>query len=305
MDTEYKIPASMIKDFESIVPASLNEDEMSKVQKYVLLTRERQESKQFFEVFIFNLNNLRICFDLKSGDTAVMSSACPPAASEYIALNALVTNYISAGKSVAEYTRASAKRIFDGCKDGEDPYNIYVSEQYDSSKSYRFLMNLRNFVQHTGMPLSLREGRYAFDVAQILDTPHFNMNDKFKIDLKDFLEKFDLGDKVPCLAMTITIAEFTAVLVDIYRKYISCINPKIAEAYRNIKSIVRKNPSLLCKTHKCFKNHIIYELENGYHAVNIKDDPTKAFESFDKYLEEIYLSEKKAYDEIRACFIPF
>ena len=68
MDTLTSIPASFIKDFSSLHVADLTTDEHTLLVDYIALTRDIIEANQLFEVFYFNLLNLRNYFILHSDD---------------------------------------------------------------------------------------------------------------------------------------------------------------------------------------------------------------------------------------------
>lgn len=68
MDTLTSIPASFIKDFSSLHVADLTTDEHTLLVDYIALTRDIIEANQLFEVFYFNLLNLRNSFILHSDD---------------------------------------------------------------------------------------------------------------------------------------------------------------------------------------------------------------------------------------------
>lgn len=68
MDTLTSMPASFIKDFSSLHVADLTTDEHTLLVDYIALTRDIIEANQLFEVFYFNLLNLRNSFILHSDD---------------------------------------------------------------------------------------------------------------------------------------------------------------------------------------------------------------------------------------------
>ena len=68
MDTLTSIPASFIKDFSSLHVADLTTDEHTLLVDYIALTRDIIEANQLFEVFYFNLLNLRNSFIIHSDD---------------------------------------------------------------------------------------------------------------------------------------------------------------------------------------------------------------------------------------------
>ena len=299
MDTTEQIPASLIENLDSIQPAELSDDELTTIENYICLTRDAQETKQLFDVFYFNLLCLKNSFILYARDTVKKLPNCPECNSESIALNALVINLISSAKTLVESLRAAAIRWFEKDKDNKDKFNIYVSNVYDNSIVYRILMNLRDFAQHGDLPVSLKEGRYSFDIYQILTTPHFNLNKQVKEDMNKFLSNFDPSKEVACLALTITIADFVVKVIDIYREFLSSIKGSVSSSYSRIQEMVKLKPSIICNTHEDFKGYIFYSVENVYHVFNPKDNANKMIREYEKYTADILNDEKKAFDELR------
>ncbi len=302
MDTILQIPSNFIKDFDLIQPASLNADESKTVMQHIGLTRDVKESKQLFDIFYFNLLCLRNNFTLYAGDTVERLSSCPDYASENISVNALVINLISSAKTLVEFLRTSAREWFEKDSNGKDKFGIYVSEIYDKSSNYRILMNLRDFAQHGSLPVSCKEGRYSFDIYQILTAPYFSLNKQVKTDMEDFLSKFDLSKNVPCLALTFTIADFVVMVTEVYRTFLSFIKKCISSSYSQVRDMIKSNPSLLCNNHTLFEGNIIFVLDNMYHAFDTRDDSNLMVIEHEKTIADIYKTEKNSFEALKSSF---
>lgn len=298
MDTEMLIPAKFIDDIELIQPADLSNDELNIIKNYIELTRDVQETKQLFDVFYFNLLCLRNNFTFYAGDTVEKLPNCPESSSETIAVNALVINLISSAKTLVEALRTTAIRWLEKDEEKKDKFNIYVSDVYDKSCVYRILMNLRDYAQHGSLPVSQKEGRYSFDVSQILDTPHFNLNKQVIFDMEGFLSNFDSSEVIACLALTITIADFVVKVVDIYRKFLFYIKRNVSSSYIKIQKMITLKPTIICDTHQYFKGFIIFLDGDTYHAFDPNGNPNKMIIEYDKYTAEIFKDEKNAFDKL-------
>lgn len=303
MDTILQIPAKLIKNFELIQPVKLSEDELTTIVDYICLTRDAQETKQLFDVFYFNLLCLRNNFTLYAGDTVEKLPNCPEYSSENIAVNALVINLISSAKTLVERLRGDVGRWLDKNGTNEDTFNEYVRNIYDESMVYRILMNLRDFAQYGNLPVSLKDGRYSFDISQILETPHFKLNKQVQTDMNNFLSNFNPSEKVACLALTITISDFVVKVIDIYRKFLFYIKDYISSSYRKIQKMIELNPTIICNTHEAFKGYIIFSAEGMYHALNPNDNPNKMICEYVKDIADIFRDEKKSFDELNSLFI--
>lgn len=298
MDTTLQIPASLISGLDSLYVAELTDNELNTINDFISLTRDAQETKQLFDVFYFNLLCLRNSFILYAGDTVESLPSCPEYNSENIAVNALVINLISSAKTLAECLRNTAIRWFEKDKENNDAFNVYVSSVYDESIVYRMLMNLRDFAQHGNLPVSQKEGRYSFDLYQILNTPHFNLNKQVKEDMNDFLSKFEPSEEIACLALTITIADFTVKVIDIYRKFLTHIKENISLSYDKVQQMIKANPSIVCRTHESLNGFVIYYIDDECHAFNPTDNPNMLIDEYDKYTMYIYENEKNALDDL-------
>ena len=301
MDTLTSIPASFIKDFSSLHVADLTTDEHTLLVDYIALARDIIEANQLFEVFYFNLLNLRNSFILHYDDEISRTEHCPDCSSDFIAFNAFVINLISSSKTLTEFLRATAKRWLG---DNNNNYNLYVSKKYDESFNYRFLINLRDYMQHGYLPVSFCYGRYSFDPDQILDVPHFNVKNKLKNDLENFIKELEVPDQTnPHIALTFAISSFVVTVTDIYRKFLYYFQRPVSSSYKEIKELIKEKPSIVCNYHKDFEGYIIYDIEeDGFHAFNSKDNPNNMINDYAKRCAEIYNDETAVYDELRTHF---
>ena len=298
MDTATQIPAKFIENIELIQPADISDDELNIIKDFIELTCDVQETKQLFDVFYFNLRSLRNDFTLYAGDTVEKLPNCPESSSETIAVNALVINLISSAKTLVEALRTTAIRWLEKDEGKKDEFNIYVSGIYDKSSVYRILMNLRDYAQHGSLPVSQKEGKYSFDLSQILDTPHFNLNKQVISDMKGFLSNFDSSEVIACLALTITIADFVVKVVDIYRNFLFYIKGNVSSSYAEIKKIITLKPNIICDAHPVLEGYIIYSEKDTYHAFDPNDNPNKMINEYDKYIADIFKEEKIAFDNL-------
>ncbi len=312
MDTAITFPETFIEDFNSLRLADLTDGERILLIDYVALTRDMAEANQLFEVFFFNLTNMRNSFVFGINDTVIRTNHCPDFKSDVIAINSLVINLISSAKTLTEFLRCTANRWIGGNpkndkKKYKDKYNVYVSDIYDTHFNYRFLINLRNYMQHGYLPVSFREGKYSFDVKQILDTPHFEVKGYLKNDIENFLEKlsFQYGH-IPCVSLVITISDFVVNVTDIYNNFIFFFKDYVSDYNNKVKKLIEEKPSIVCDYHNTFKGYIIYDKDkNGYHAFNSKDDADKMMDLYKKRAFDVYKDEKQAYDELHSYLIPY
>jgi len=304
MDTVTNIPIGIIEDADSLHLADLTDEERTLIVDYIALTRDVIEANQLFEVFCFNLLNMRNSFVFKMNDTVTRTDCCPDFDSDFIAVNSLVVNLISSAKTLTEFLRERTNRWFGGSNDKKnkykDKYNVYISGIYDTSFNYRFLINLRNYMQHGYLPVSFKEGRYSFDVKQILDTPHFDVNGQLKTDINNFIAKLEIpGENIACISLTLTISDFAVRVTDIYKNFLYYIKKCVQTSYNEVEKLIEAKPHVVCDYHDSFKGYIIYDVdETAYHVFDSKDDPSNMMRAYEKRAFAVYRYEKQAYDEL-------
>lgn len=302
MDTIKIIPSSIVENFDSLHVADLTKEQQNLIITHIALTREVIEANQLFDAFYYNILNMRNSFTFNMDDTVCKTENNPNYDNEYIAVNALVINLISSAKTLTEYLRNAADRWFGNSeKRYKDNYNKYVSNIYDTSFNYGLLSNLRNYMQHGNLPISFRDGRYCFDVKQIQSTPHFNISGKLKTDIKKFIEKCEIpGETIPCLSLTLTIADYSLKVIDIYKKFLFYFKKEISSSYNEIQNLILNKPSIVCDYHPALKGHIIYDSDETYHAFNTNENPNKMMGIYEKKVADIYKEEKQIYDKMHS-----
>ena len=306
MDTLINIPIVFIKEPDSLHVADLTEQEHTLLVNHVALTRDVIEANQLFEVFYFNLLSMRNSFVFNMNDTVVRTDYCPDYDFDFVAVNSLVINLISSAKTLTEFLRETANRWLGNSENKDDKYkdkyNVYVSGIYDSSFNYRFLINLRNYMQHGYLPVSCVENRYSFDVKQILATPHFGIKGQLKNDIEKFLKEIESPVKtIACMSLTLTIANFAVIVTDIYRKFLFYIKKNVSSSYNDVKKLIEFKPSIVCDYHEGFNGYIIFDDDgNNLHAFSSNENSNKMISAYEKRSADIYKDEKKAYDELHS-----
>jgi len=303
MDTEKRIPINKIENAGELHLANLTEDERSLINNYVLLTGNVVEANQLFDCFYFTLQNLRTCLTLNSNDIIIRTEHCPNYGTDFIAINSLVISFISSAKTLTEFLRIISKKWLGD--NTTNMFDIYCSEKYDNNYTYRLLINLRNYMQHGYLPVSLNSDRYCFDVHQILNASHFQVKSKLKADMENLIAKLDKpGDRIANLALTYSLAEFTVEIIDIFKYFLSCFKSVIHNSFSNLVKLIKDKPSILCDYHKDFNGYIFYSKENReLQAVDTNEDPNSMMTSIEKKVSNIYSEEKHNFDEMQKLFV--
>lgn len=300
MDTVKFLPINTVDDLESINIPDLTDEMRSIFVEHVDLIKVVTESNQLFDVFYFNLLNMRNSIVLSIGDTATKTIHYPNYDSEFIAINAFVINLISSAKTLTEFLGNSAKKWLSEDSSPKDKFNQYLSDIYDTQYIYRLLINLRNYAQHGNIPVSSHDGLYGFDFTQIINPSFFTIKGNHKKDLEHFIEVCEIpGENIPYLSLTLTLANFTVQVIDIYRKYLYYMRKTVSSSYKNIKKIISDDSTLVCHKHKLFKNHIFYDCDDrSLHCFDISVNPNATMNLYQKKVADIYNAENKQFEEL-------
>lgn len=147
MDTERMLPYQNF-DIDDITLLDFTDDALQIIQTYVEVTRHTQEIHQLFELFRYNLRRLLSVYDLNNRDRIKRHEPYFEEFSDRIELNALVINYISAGKTLIDSLRSCIEHAYSENSSTSEKFSKFLSSVYDSCFSYRLLTRLRDFAQH-------------------------------------------------------------------------------------------------------------------------------------------------------------
>ena len=158
-----------------------------------------------------------------------------------------------------------------------------ISKEYDNSFSYRFMYFMRNFTQHSSIPIKYINNVYSFDVYNILNINHFSIKKDIKEDLN---KQFDImkNQGVPYLDLEPMILA--------YEKSVYCI---LNEAYFYIESILKTNRDkayIIINENQQFiynvygDNSFCWKCGDKPHALPIKDNPLNLCKSEKKRVIE-------------------
>ena len=125
-------------------------EELKAIIDYVEITRHIQEIHQWYEIFMYSLDQLKKATWYNNT----------------IGINTYLISLIGAGKTIADSMSLCIEK---NCGKEE---RLFISNEYDDNFSYKFLIRLRNYSQHGHIPVSIIENRPKFDLMQIYNTPH-------------------------------------------------------------------------------------------------------------------------------------
>lgn len=281
MDTRRYILKEHVQDFPDVIDIPHVEEEIrNALRKYVAFGEELQCLEQLFEVFAYNLEQLDSYCTMYYDDRIIRNRDRKPAT--FIEINAHFINVISSGRSLMEAT----EKIF-GVLAGEDRKNAFaencIHKKYDEVFAYRFFYFLRNYAQHGYLPVSRKaDGKFCFDLTQILRTEHFHLKASMQEDLEmisaEIQEKFH---SEPYIAFTVTLDAYALAVVEIYFQFLKEIESDVHEIYHRQIEILNQYPELSMGE----ENMILYDVEDTMiHLYNRKESLWNAFLEYKKYV---------------------
>ena len=248
-------------------------DELAEVIDYIEITSHIQEIYQWYQIFNYNLVQLKNVITSKNN----------------IAINASAIAFLSAGKNLVESMELCMK-LFYGSE--SDEYNLfrkdYLVKEYDSHFSYRFLTRLRNYSQHCHIPVSYNENGPCFDINQIYNTSHYSFNKTIKSEIDKMInDVFSKSDYLFTLAIEPTVCSYTCSVYKIYNGFLKNIRSKLISMQEGCFKGFEKNPELIeHKDHPDFEGMIFYIIEENPEIVYMFDTTEKPQELLGKKLNE-------------------
>lgn len=302
MDTERFFSTKDI-DIGKVNVYVLDDTDKESVTAYVELTRHIQELKQRFDMFRFNLETLLRHYDIYPTDKVKRKLCLPPGCSDFIAINALTTNLISAGRAITDSAEVCMKNSYGETSDVMRSFKENcLSKIYDENFGYRFLYHMRNFSQHLHLPVSYSDGLYSFDLWQILNTPHVKSNAALKKELSELNRKaMDNHDSVFHLSYCITLAQYTYAVSFIYVEFLKYIKRRLFKLKNDIMRIVVHHPDAMTHEDERFSGNFLYLLsedDTTLHMFAPDDQVDKMYNQHLKEARKFYSTKKREYDII-------
>ena len=253
-------------DISKLKVPNLKLEEEKSLKKYISITKQIQELDQLFHIFRYNLKMLLNHYKIYHDGTIEYHYFYDSDESDYIIINTLVINYIGSGRTLTEAIEKVIEDIFGKNtnlfkKLKED----YISKEYDTNLSYRFLHCMRNFSQHGYLPVSINNnGMCVFDIDAILSAYHFTFNKKIKDEMLDIKQKiYEKYEGYPKINFTKTIADFNMGVIKVYKDFLNIIDTELASSVKEVKKLIKKKPKLIHKSSTHLNNFILYRLSDG------------------------------------------
>ena len=155
----------------------------------------------------------------------------------FLNINRLIINYLSAIRTFLDHSETNLKKRYESDPQRITSFKNACSKEYDNNFSYRFVYELRNYVQHCGMPLgSLALG--ASLVNPVTNKAKRVMEVKFVRDelLEDSKWKAQIRDEIQKLPQEFDITSHLSEMMKcIKRINLILIEKEVSELIKNAK----------------------------------------------------------------------
>lgn len=275
--------------------AELSLDEVELAKNYVELTRHLQEIRHLYLMFQYGLDCIDSNYILMSNGKLLRNNEPAITEADFVAINAMVTNLISAGRTLVESMECYITENYQNDNSDRKEYMDFYHKTYDSSFPYRFLIRMRDYSQHGHLPVNQYDEWYGFDLYQVLNKPHFKHNALIKQQLENAAkEVIDTYGDVPRLSLAMTLSEFTAYLLSIYYQFWVSVESAINVSEKKFKELITSHPENVNVVGDENVSLFIYDVDaDGMaHMVFTDDDAsqmismfkTEAKEAADRYM---------------------
>lgn len=255
--------------------------------KYMDTGRHLQEVQQLFGMMRFNLDQIYKQYDLRFNDCIYSLDGAPV---DMIQLNALICNAVSSARTLIESMEVFDKALIDS---QEHFHKNYTAKVYDASYSYRIIDMLRNYMQHGHVPVSYDGERIFFNLSEILDVKHMNMNKKLveKLDnIRTEIVESGSEARLTCVSM---LYEYFLDVYNLYSGFYSYIQWDMEKLASDVKTVLQEHPDYIKNTNG-FPFVAVYADDNGIvHGFSSQDDFGIMFEQFKQKAESAFENYKR------------
>ena len=280
-------------ELESMEIHRLCEDDNSYMIFFVEVNRHIKEINNLFKVYRYNLETFLEGYMVFNSD--VVQPKKMFINGDYITVNAMVTNIVSAGTSLVDSINCFCKECEKNKKYFsknliENFYDNVISSEYDNEFAYKFGYFLRNYSQHCHLPVSFNNEKYSFDLYRILITPHFNFNKKLKKELEEYRDKImtDYAD-TPTISFSNTLVRYNYSIHKIYYLFFEKFKSMNDELLKNLEERITKDPEIINKNN----GYIFYENDDSIHCINPGNHPEELYSSLQEEALDYYEKERK------------
>lgn len=263
--------------------AELSPDEVELAKQHVEITRHLQEIQQLYLMFQYALDCIDSKYTLMSNGKVLKNNDPANTEADFIAINAMVNNLISAGRTLVESMECYVSENYPKDDSNRKEYMDFYHKTYDISFPYRFLIRMRDYSQHGHLPVNQDGEWYGFDLYQVLNKPHFKHNGLIKQQLDNAVkEVMDVYGDIPRLSLAMTLAEFTANLLGMYYQFWVSVEPAMIISAIKFKELIVNHPENVNVVGDENVSLFIYDVDDDgvAHMVFTDDDTSQMMSMF-------------------------
>lgn len=262
--------------------STLNNLDLENVDYYVEITRHLQEIYHLYQVLMYTLGCVKNNYILLNTGEVLRSDNAPISESDYIVINAMVNNVISAGRTLVEAMECYINVNFDENDVDYEKFFKCLHDTYDTSFAYRLLTRLRDYSQHGHLPVSQNGDWFGFDLYLICIKPHYKHNAQIKQQLEGYIQEVtDVYGDIPRLGLSMTLAEYIAKLLSVYNCFWICVKSDLSVSYERMKLIVEQYPDNVNCLGDTNNMVFVYNIEDGMaHLFFINENPLTMVDGF-------------------------
>ena len=238
--------------------------------KFVQANAHIQELEYLFQIYQYNFTLLHGKFTLKVDDSIQKKDSID--IENYVAINALVINLISAAKILTDSIQVFYKKY-----SSEEEFQKI--NRFDESFSYRLCYFLRNYSQHGHLPVSCPDGtHYCFELKRILNTQDFSIKKTTKEEFTNITDEiYEKYKDSPKIGFVITLVEYDYIINEIYNDFLLKIKSCYYNIIDSIETFVQNYPHYLCEHGSAppfFKKYLCYMTDDSdeLHTVDWSND---------------------------------
>ncbi len=276
----------------------LTPEDLESAKHFVEMTRHLQEIHSLFLVFKYNIDILQDKYELMNGGKVFCDQKPANNEADYIAINAYLTNIISAGKTLVNSMQCYVESNSYVDSAVREKYLGFVDKIYNTSFAYKLLIRLRDYAQHGHLPVSAEGNSYYFDLVQIVNKPHYNHNRTLEAEMNRIIDEIiTVYADTPTIALTESLAEFVVNLIAIYKQLLHWVQDELTEDYNKFQNIISAYPeNILNMSGLTF---FVYDIvDDNAHIVNTADAPLEMLHRFQKEAELVYNDYATAYKTV-------
>lgn len=247
-------------------------DQHNMAIRYQCLSQSLQEVHQLYRLYDWNRQVFFNNIILTANDAVSYKNESLQMTDDILFdVNGCIGNILSAGRNLVDSFEATLKTECGPDSQYYQRYKECASNEYDSNAGYFLLYELRNFVQHGHLIVSLAkdpEGiRARLDPYQLLSPSRLDVKEKVRAYLQQAIDRIEgLGDR-PFLSLGFYLEPYNVAVLELYCQFLKQLSPEVSTVSHEFHAYL--------KAHQQMVGHFpdgssfaFYEKEDTQHILN-------------------------------------